>query len=487
MFGTINAAVMGTGRIAEKMAETMKSTRRVRPYAVGSRNLDRAVDFAKKNGFRRAYGSYEDLLADRKVDLVYVATPHSEHYRNALAALEAGKNVLVEKPICVTEQQAKKLAETAEKKNLFLGEAMWTRFLPFGEKIREVLESGVIGDLVSLSADVGWNIRSVPRMTDPELAGGTLLDTGIYALNFASMFFGEDIYKIHAVCSYTDKRLDEQDSITLIYRDGRVAVLSASMVGCSARQGILTGTKGYAVVDDIVNFRSLTVYDAAGKKLAFYKRPRQKTGFEYELSAAVSAIREGRTECREMPHRQSLSEMHMMDFIRGQMGIVYPFEIRQKQEEQRRQDEEDRKAAIALEEKAKEALAAKEEEEERGQIASDIQAQEAIEGHVSIGDETDYTFGTAENVAVDAGEEVHLPSEDTLVHAAGEAMKEDARLKAEEKAGALPAPSKPEPGAPGDVTSYIDLPLHAGNTAQGETPQDFGTPESAPNAGEKTR
>ncbi len=208
MFGTINAAVLGTGRIAEKMAETMKSARRVKLYAVGSRNLDRAVAFAKKNGFRRAYGSYEDLLTDRKVDLVYVATPHSEHYRNALAALEAGKNVLVEKPICVTEMQAKKLVETAEAKNLFLGEAMWTRFLPFGEKIREVLGSGVIGDLVSLTADVGWNIRSVPRMTDPELAGGTLLDTGIYALNFASMFFGEDIYKIHSVCSYTDKQRD---------------------------------------------------------------------------------------------------------------------------------------------------------------------------------------------------------------------------------------------------------------------------------------
>ena len=451
MFGTVNCAILGTGKIAEKMAETMKSARKVKCYAVGSRNLDRAVEFAKKNGFKRAYGSYEDLLADRKVDLVYVATPHSEHFANAMAALEAGKNVLVEKPICINEKQAKKLIATADAKHLFLGEAMWTRFLPFANRIREVLSSGVIGDPVSLTADVGWNIRAVPRMTDPELAGGTLLDTGIYALNFASMFFGEDIYKINSVCSYTDRRLDEQDSITLIYRDGRVATLSASMVGCGPRQGVFTGTKGYAVVDDIVNFKSLAVYDAYGKRLAIYRRPRQKNGYEYELAAAVRAIREGRTEFDLMPHRQSLSEMHMMDFIRGQMGVVYPAEVRERQEEQRRQEEEDRQAALALEQKAKEALAAKEEEEERGQIASDIQAQEAIEGHVSIGDETDYTFGTAEAAADIAGEEVHLPSEDTLVHAAGEALKEDARLKQE--AAKAPAPD------PGDVTSYINLSL----------------------------
>lgn len=473
MFGSINAAILGTGSIAKKMAQTMKSQRKLKLYAVGSRNIDRAAAFARQYGFRRAYGSYEDLLSDKKVNLVYVATPHSEHYRNAKQALLSGKNVLVEKPMCVNEQQARDLVRIANEKHLLLAEAMWTRYLPFGAKLREILQSGVIGEPVSLTADVGWNIRSNPRMTDPNLAGGTLLDTGIYATNFASQMFGNDIYKVHACCSYTGQHLDEQDSISLIYRDGKVATLSATMVGCSSRQGIITGTKGYLVVDDIVNFRSCTVYSQDGKRLAFYKRPRQKTGYEYELRAVCRSIRENQTECFEMPHDETIRELHLLDTIRDQMGIVYPFEKedRSSSSESMKSDAKTTDAASALEEEAKEALAAKEEEEERGQIASDIQAQEAIEGHVSVGDETDYTYGTAEAAAEEIGESYHLPSEDTLVHAAHEAMKEDERIRQEEKTGYAP-----EPVDTGDVTQYIKVPLGA----SGADSESVGKPSENP-------
>lgn len=326
MFGRINFAVMGAGNIASTMADTVRKIRGVRCYAVASRSADKAAGFAAKHGFKKAYGSYEELVNDKKVSLIYVATPHSEHYANAKLCIEHGKSVIVEKPFCVNAGQARELFALAEEKHVFITEAMWTRYMPFAKTIREVIDSRVVGDPVMLSAELSYPIRGVQRLTDPMLAGGALLDLGVYPLTFASMFFGDDIARVKADCTFTPQHVDEQDSITLVYKDGKMAVLRASMLGTGDRRGVITFTKGYMVVENINNFESLTVYGSDYKKLARYKRPRQKTGYEYEIMACVRALREGWTECPELPHEETLRMMELLDEIRRQYRIVYPFE-----------------------------------------------------------------------------------------------------------------------------------------------------------------
>jgi hypothetical protein len=158
------------------------------------------------------------------------------------------------------------------------------------------------------------------------LAGGALLDVGVYPLNFAAMLFGTDLLRIEASCTYTDQHLDEQENITLIYRDGRMATLSASMLGLTDRSGTIVGTEGCLVVENINNFEQMTLYGKDHKKQKVYKRPRQITGYEYELQACKRALENGLLECPEMPHEETIRMMRICDIIRREMGVIYPFE-----------------------------------------------------------------------------------------------------------------------------------------------------------------
>ena len=295
-------------------------------YAAASRNLDKATGFAKRNGVRKAYGSYEELLQDKKVDLVYIATPHSEHFEHAKLCISYGKPCLVEKAFTVNEAQAREVFRLAKEKNVFITEAIWTRYMPFVRTMKEVLASGVIGKPVYLSANLGYAIRGKERMVEPALAGGSLLDLGVYPLNFASMMFGDDLLRVEASCTYTSKHLDEQDNLTLIYKDGRMAALTATMLGTTDRKGTIVGTEGYLVIDNINNFERMTVYDGKYKKIASYKRPRQITGYEYELQACRMALENGWLECPEMTHDETIRMMRICDVIRRQIGVIYPFE-----------------------------------------------------------------------------------------------------------------------------------------------------------------
>lgn len=326
MFRRVGIAIVGTGRMASMMAETIAVTSGVKNYAVVSRDEEKARKFAEEHGISKAFGSYEEALSDRKVKLVYIAAPHTEHYRLAKLAIEHGKHVLCEKPFVMNRGQAEELFALAEKKKVLAAEAMWTRYMPFLTEIREVLDSHVIGDPVMLTARTGDNSRWVKRMTDPELGGGTLMDIGVYPLNFASMLFGDDVTAIQAACTHTSTGVDEQDSITLKYRDGRIAVLTATMLGISDNEGCVVGTKGCAVVENIRTLESLSVYNDKHVKIGYYKAPRRKTGYEYELQACVRALKNGWLECPAMPHAETLAMLQQTDEIRRQCGIVYPGE-----------------------------------------------------------------------------------------------------------------------------------------------------------------
>lgn len=326
MFGRTRVAIMGTGKIAGIMADTLKSTKGVTCYAVGSRTKENADEFASEYGFKKAYGSYAELVNDPKVDLVYVATPHSEHYENVKLAISAGKNVICEKAFMLNEKQAMQIFKFAEEKRVFVTEAMWTRYMPIRSKLNEVISSGVIGEPTMLTANLGYNVAAKDRISKPELGGGALLDLGVYTLNFASMVFGNDVTNIASICSFNNLGMDMQDSITLRYRDGKMAVLDATALSYTNRKGVIYGTKGYIEVENINNIEGFTVYDSEHKKVSQYKRPRQKTGYEYEIEASLKAISEGWLECPEMPHSETLKMLSMMDFIRNSNNIRFPGE-----------------------------------------------------------------------------------------------------------------------------------------------------------------
>lgn len=265
-------------------------------------------------------------MRDEEVELVYIATPHSEHYENARLCIRHKKPVLCEKAFTANAKQAKELLDYAKKEKVFITEAMWVRYLPMLQTIRAELADGVIGTPTMLTANLGYLISEVPRLQRPDLAGGALLDVGVYPINFARMIFGDRIVKISSACTYTDSGVDEQDSITLIYEDGKVAQLAASMLGLSDRRGTIYGTKGFMVIENINNFESLTVYDTGYRPVKTIERPEQISGYEYEVEACIRALSEGKLECEEMPHEETLRVMELMDGLREEWGVKFPFE-----------------------------------------------------------------------------------------------------------------------------------------------------------------
>ena len=327
MFRKVNVGIIGCGNIAGVMAATLKKMGSVRCYAVASRSLSKAQTFAEEWGAKVAYGSYEELVQDKKVDLVYIATPHSEHYANAMLCIKNKKAVLCEKAFMANRKQAEEVLTYAQSQKVLVAEAIWTRYMPMLKTIKEVLASGVIGEPVMLTGNLGYQMEQKERLNNPALAGGALLDVGVYALNFASMIFGNDVEKITSTCTYTASGVDRQSSFTLTYKNGKMAVLNCTMSGLSDRMGCIYGTNGYAIIENINNYESMTVYNNQYKKVGFYKKAKQISGYEYEVEACVKALKQGWLQCPQMPHDEILKMMEWMDELRKEWGVVYPFEV----------------------------------------------------------------------------------------------------------------------------------------------------------------
>lgn len=318
--------ILAPGRMANAMALAVSSIHDIERYAVASRDLGRAENFAKKWEFEKAYGSYEEMVKDPEVEFVYVASPHSHHYEHAKLCLEHGKHVLVEKAFTVNAKQAEELVALSKKNNVLLAEAMWTRYMPNRQMISGVINGGVIGKVTSLTANLGYVISHVERMREPSLAGGALLDIGVYPINFALMAFGDDIKSIDATAVMTEKGVDLMNSITLTYEDGRMAVLHSSMAAVTDRQGVINGDNGFIEVQNINNCEEIRVYNLDRKMVARYEVSEQVNGYEYEVVACIKAIREGKIECEEMPHEETLRVMHILDSIREKWNMKYPCE-----------------------------------------------------------------------------------------------------------------------------------------------------------------
>lgn len=318
--------ILAPGNIARSMAKAVSELEGMECYAVASRDYGRAENFAKQWGFAKAYGSYQELAEDPQVELIYVASPHSHHYQHTKLCLEHNKHVLVEKAFTVNAAQAEELIRLSQEKGLLLAEAIWTRYMPSRKMIDDILASGVLGEVTSLTANLGYILPHVERMQNPELAGGALLDLGVYPINFALMAFQGEVEKIDATAIMSPRGVDWMNSITLSFADGKMAVLHSDMLAQTDRQGVISGDQGYLEVQNINNCEEIRVFDLDRKMTACYQVPEQINGYEYEVLSCKKAIEEGKCECPEMPHSETLRVMRILDHIRRQWGMVFPCE-----------------------------------------------------------------------------------------------------------------------------------------------------------------
>lgn len=319
------------------MAAAVKAieNRGVEAYAVASRSLEKAEKFAKDYGFGRAYGSYEELAKDPAVDLIYIATPHSEHYNNILLCLEHGKNLLVEKAFTANALMASEVIALAEEKGVFLSEAMWTRFLPAVQMVKDLILAGKIGKVESVEADFSMPLSHIERLRKPELAGGALLDLGIYSLTFADIFLTDaeiagaenHIVQTKTHCVKFDTGVDATDWIDLVYANGQVAHLKTSMVAPLKNEGLIYGEGGFIRVQNLNDMVEIQLFDKMGTLLESITPPRIENCYEYEVLACKAALEKGQKECAEMPHTKTMQMMTQMDGLRAAWGVSYPFEL----------------------------------------------------------------------------------------------------------------------------------------------------------------
>ena len=322
----MRVGIIGTGWIAEKAAITLNGLSDCEAYAVGSRTQEKADAFAAEWNIAKAYGSYSELIADPNVDLVYVGTPHSHHFDVTREALLAGKPCLVEKAFMANARQAKEIIDLAHERNVFLAEAIWTRYQPAVGIVNKLIADGRIGIPRLVTATLGYSMGDKPRIMRPDLCGGALLDLGVYALNFVRMFTSADVIRIETQCVKSGTGMDLTNAISLLLSNGMLANVQSSAACVGDNIGVIAGTEGNLIIDNINNPQAITVNGPDRTYVETIHVPEQITGYEYQFMACRQALADGLTEPREMPHAETLYIMQLMDDLRQRWGVCYPMD-----------------------------------------------------------------------------------------------------------------------------------------------------------------
>ena len=322
----MNVTILGTGNIAHKIASTILQMNDVRLYSVISRTSQKAEAFAKEFHIPHYSSDYTQLRKDRNIDLVYIATPHSEHYHLTKFCLLNHKNVLCEKPLAINTAQALELFQLSQKNQCLLAEAIWTRYMPSRFLLTELLTEGLIGSVSSFTANLGYDLQHIPRMTSLKTAGGALLDLAVYPLHFANMFFDGMIQEINAIALKDPQGIDLKNSISITYESGIMATLTSDMTAFTDRRGVISGKKGDLVVDPINNCQTITHFNPSHQRINTYYAPSQITGYEYELLACKKAIENNWIQCPEALHKDTLQVLQTLDKVRSILHITFPCE-----------------------------------------------------------------------------------------------------------------------------------------------------------------
>ena len=323
---TINWGILGPGSIANRFAKGLTSVPDAKLYAVGSRTQAKADEFADKYGAPKRYGSYEALAADPDVQAIYIATPHPQHIEAMRLCLNHGKAVLCEKPFTVNAKEAAEVIDLARAKDLFLMEGMWARFFPGMVRVRELLAAGAVGEARMLQADFGFRAGVNPegRLFNPALAGGGLLDVGVYPISLASMIFGTPT-DMSGLAQMGETGVDEMAAVSLKYAGGQLASVVTGIRISTPSEATIFGTEGSLKLHaPFWNPVKLTLN--AGGKAEEIDVPFEGEGFNYEAQEVQNCLRAGKTESAVMPLDETLSIMQTLDTLRAQWGLKYPME-----------------------------------------------------------------------------------------------------------------------------------------------------------------
>ena len=322
---TIRWGILSTGVIASNFAATAKKMGDVEILAVASRTKESADAFADDYGIARRYDSYEALAADPDVDIVYVATPHSRHFEDMKLLLEHGKHILCEKSFTSDAAQAQEIFDLAKEKGLFVMEAFWTKCIPVYRDVQRVLASGAIGEIRTVTAQYGYTTARMARKFDAQLAGGTLLDIGVYAIGFACMMLGYTYDAIHSSLVMNDQGTDATDAI-ILKKGAAVAQLTTTIGAAMPVFGAVYGTKGRIEILEFKNPPYVTVC-IDGQEPQVIERPFEVNGYEYEIREAQDCLRAGRLLSDVIPPEHTLGVMRIMDAVRVQNDLRFPFEV----------------------------------------------------------------------------------------------------------------------------------------------------------------
>lgn len=332
MNGTkIRWGILGCGRIARKFASDLRLVNDAALLAVASRNQETLLSFAKDFPCKHLHNSYGELAANSEVDVIYVATPHSHHYEHTLLCLGHNKAVLCEKAFAINGRQAKEMVDTARKKNVFLMEALWTKFLPHYKKLQELLQKNTLGDVKSVLINFGFKAssNSPQRLLDPTLGGGSLLDIGIYNVLMTTSVLGNPD-SIEATMTAASTGVDEQIAILFKYNNGAMAQLFSSFVTNLPIQAEINGTAGCISLTSRFYEPSATIQ--LSKQIPYEREiitveKEGGFGYQYEVRHVNECLKNGLTESPVMTHADTLMLMETLDAIRMKAGIKYPADL----------------------------------------------------------------------------------------------------------------------------------------------------------------
>jgi predicted dehydrogenase len=318
----IRWGILSTGQIAAKFVNDLQHLPDAVITAVGSRTEEAAKRFAAAHGIPTAHGSWQALAEDPEVDVVYVATPHSGHHAATMTVFEAGKAALTEKPITLDVAQATTLFDAARERNLFLMEAMWTRFIPAVQHAQQLVASGAIGRVTSVSADFGFVAPDdeAHRLHARALGGGALLDLGIYPATIAHLFLGPPD-EIRAWADLGPQGTDRNTAMIFGYASGALASLTCSLVSATPWVAVIAGTEGRIELPSVMCPARLTLY--RGDQPEVIDMSYEGTGYQFEAAEVHRCLRDGLIESPAMPHAESLAVMTTLDRVRAQIGVTY--------------------------------------------------------------------------------------------------------------------------------------------------------------------
>lgn len=316
--------ILSTGVIAKNFAETARRMGGVELTAVASRSAQSAEAFGEAYGIPKRYASYEALAADPEVDIVYVATPHSRHYADMKLLIGAGKHILCEKSFTTDAAQAVEVLRMARERGVFVMEAFWTKLIPVYREVERLIAEGAIGEVRSVTAQYGYTTGREARKFDAALAGGTLLDIGVYAIGFACMMLGYSFDDVLSQLILNDAGTDATDAI-LLRRGRAVAQLTCGIGFNMPTHGAVYGTKGHIDIPEFKNPERVTLF-VDGEAPRVIERPFEVNGYEYEIREAERCVSEGKLQSGLMTWEQTVSVMRIMDEVRRQNGMRFPFE-----------------------------------------------------------------------------------------------------------------------------------------------------------------